>query len=201
MGNDTQSSERELVQAIVRGDETAAAKFHSMYADLVFRICCRVLMNETAAKDCAQETWIKIFRNIHQFREGGSMKSWISTIAVRTAIDAGRSIHRRTSSLAAGDDVDRYPLLNDSPRSELINQETIDAILFQLEKVSAIQRAAFVMRHMEGESLQTIATALGCSEGTVKTHIHRAVMALRKALRDYFKTEKENHEEANPSHR
>ncbi|HQH71485.1 MAG TPA: sigma-70 family RNA polymerase sigma factor, partial [bacterium] len=73
-----------------------------------------------------------------------------------------------------------------SAREEVEEQEIHEAIQEVLSRLTVQQRAAFVLRHYEDTPLRDIALALNCSEGAVKSHIHRAVTAVRKALAVYL---------------
>lgn len=185
MQDESRITDDHLMEAVSRGDESAAGRLYARYADPVYRICYRVLLDEGFAKDSAQEAWIKVFQNARRFQPGTSLRSWIATIAVRCAIDGCRK-HKRVQTVAWEDEAGfAWNAVPPSARDEVEEQEIHEAIQGVLSRLTVQQRAAFVLRHYEDTPLRDIARALNCSEGAVKSHIHRAVTAVRKALADY----------------
>ncbi len=182
MENGHSPSDADLVRLARTGDQQAAARLYHRYADAVHRIAYRVLLEPAAAKDCCQEVWIKVFRKLDTFNSSSNFSGWINTIAVRTAIDEyrkrGRSNHIEMEESA----LDAFTHESASARKNLAEHETQKQIEAALSCLSVAQRAAFVLRHYEGESIEFIAQQLDCHPGTVKTHIHRAVKVLRSKL-------------------
>ncbi len=175
----------ELLEAAVRGDEHSAARLYHRYANLVYRICYRVLPDEGQAKDCAQEAWLKVFKNHKNFRADSSFKAWITTIAVNCSIDWIRK-NSRMVPVSNHELIPEFFFGQSETAREELEEEKIHLLIRQvLDQMSVPQRVAFVLRHYESESISAIANVLQCSEGTVKTHIHRAVTALRKVLSEY----------------
>lgn len=185
MQDESRIADDHLMAAVSRGDESAAGLLYARYADPVYRICFRVLLDEGLAKDAAQEAWIKVFRHADRFQPGSSARSWIATIAVRCAIDGCRK-HRQTYAVALDDKAgSAWPSVLPSARDEVEELEIQATIQEVLRRLPVPQRAAFALRFYEDAPLRDIARALRCSEGTVKSHLHRAVAAVRKALAGY----------------
>ncbi|MEW6235091.1 MAG: sigma-70 family RNA polymerase sigma factor [Candidatus Omnitrophota bacterium] len=172
-----------LIIAAEKGSESAAAQLYARYADKVYRIAYRITLDENLAKDCAQETWIKAFAKIHRYRLGSSFPAWLAAIAVHSAIDLLRQCRKRRSVECENGEEEYGQPVEPAARLRLEECEIHAAVDLALEQLPANQRAAFVMRHYEELPLKTIAETLGCLEGTVKTHIHRAVKAVRSVLR------------------
>lgn len=171
-----------LVQMARTGDEQAAARLYHRHADAVHRICYRVLLDTAAAKDCGQDVWYKVFRQLHRYDAKKSFAGWLKTIAVRTAIDFYR---KRGGIKHVGMDesaIEMFHFEPESARQGIDDRETQRRIEAALATLSVTQRAAFVMRHFEGESIEAIARQLNCRPGTVNTHIYRAVKALQEKL-------------------
>ncbi|RJP22935.1 MAG: RNA polymerase sigma factor [Candidatus Omnitrophota bacterium] len=190
-------TDSELFTAASNGDERAAAQLYYRHAERVFRVCFRVLSDRIQAKDCAQEVWLKVFRYRQRFRAGSSFHSWLTAIAVHTAIDAVRK-NARMVFVDVDENLPLFPCSQtEDALQQLENRKIRERIDQALARMSVQQRVAFVLRHYEDEPLATIAHVLNCSIGTVKTHIHRAVLALRKELSEFTecKNVKEEHEE------
>lgn len=188
MDNGTHDSDDALVIEALQGDERSASRLYERYSDRVLRIGYRIVLNENLAKDVSQETWIKIFRHLSRYRPGSSFGAWISSIAVRTAIDV---LRKQRSTLKTDPIDDLYPLPAgcDPPASQQLAEKEVEAEVKRvLSGLLDNQRAAFILRHFEGASLREIGTVLDCSEGTVKAHVYRAASVLRRHMAKWLKT-------------
>lgn len=191
MQTETYDTDDRLAKEALGGDERAAARLYHRYADRVYRIAYRVTLDEGFAKDAAQETWIKVFKNLNRYRESSSFTAWVSSIAVRTAIDMLRKT-ARISAMAPIEECCEQPASNEiTARNWLADQELEAEALRILQQLPDTQRAAFVLRHFENVSLREIGEMLDCTEGTVKAHIHRAMTAIRKELARFQRQELE----------
>jgi RNA polymerase sigma-70 factor (ECF subfamily) len=135
--------------------------------------------DEAAAEDVTQEAFLKAYRSLHQFREEASLATWFYQIVVRQAQDycRWRTVRQTWSAFWNG----RTP--------ETAAPETGDPLLRQriataLARLSRHQREAFVLVHLEGFSVREAATVMAKPEGTVKSHLHRALQMLRRELAD-----------------
>jgi RNA polymerase sigma-70 factor, ECF subfamily len=182
-------SDDRLATDALGGDERAAARLYHRYADRVYRIAYRVLLDEGLAKDAAQETWIKVFKNLNRFRSDSSFGAWVSSIAVRTAIDMLRKT-ARIPLMECIEECYEHPASNEnSARNWLADQEFEAEALRVLKQLPDTQRAAFVLRHFEEVTLREIGEILDCTEGTVKAHIYRAMKVVRKELARFQRRE------------
>lgn len=182
----TEPDDDALIAAALAGDEACAAQLYHRHADRAHRICYRVTLDEGLARDCAQETWLKAFRSLERYRPGNGFGGWLAAIAVRTAIDATRKRARAPISSLDADNCAEPVASEPCARTLLDERLAMEQVEEALRTLSPAQRAAFVMRHYEDAPLSEIAQALGCAEGTVKSHIHRAVLALRDKLAPYL---------------
>lgn len=189
MHNGRISTDDELAAAASGRDERAARQLYDRYADRVFRIVYRVVLDESLAKDAAQESWIKIFRSLKRRRPTGSFAAWISIISVRTAIDLARK-RARSSGAMAVEEMEAHLASNDpSARQQSAEREIEAKVMRVLDALPENQRAAFILRHFENMPLREIGRELGCSEGTVKAHIYRAANAVRRRLAKFLGVE------------
>lgn len=179
------SSDSTLARAAANGDQASAAQLYHRYADRIFAVCYRVLLDHASAKDGSQEAWIKIFRNLAHYDGSKSFAAWARTIAVRAAIDEHRKRNRRCKN-ESGDEFAVETIQQPESARRQTDENAFEAkVSACLGLLSETQRAAFTLRHYEGAAYAEIAQALKCSEGTIKTHIHRAARVLRKALAPY----------------
>ncbi|MEJ2705887.1 MAG: sigma-70 family RNA polymerase sigma factor [Sedimentisphaerales bacterium] len=176
-------SDKALIKAAQRGDREAAAWLYRRHVDRVHRICYRIVLDPSQVQDCVQEVWLKVFRNLDRFRSNRSFAAWLNTVTANTAIDYYRKWIKQRNHLDV--DVARAHSLAASRQSEA--QQSDGAPVQQkikeaLENISVNQRTAFVLRYFEEMPTAEIARILGCTEGTVRIHIRRSLLALRARL-------------------
>jgi len=142
------------------------------FAPLVRRIVRALLRHRQEAEDAEQQTMVHILQGLPRFREAGSLEGWVRRIAVRTAL---RALQRRrwTSWLFA--DVPAPPPPSGDPE--------LSARLYgALDRLTARERAAFVLKYQEGLAFSEVAAALGIFEGTARNYAFRASQKLRRLL-------------------
>jgi len=135
--------------------------------------------DDAAAEDVIQDAFIKAYRALDRFREEASLATWFYRIVVHQAHDYCRWRTVRET----------WGALWQSTTPGLAYQESGDPLLRQriaraLAQLSRSQRAAFVLVHLEGFSVREAAACMGKPEGTVKSHLHRALRTLRSELAD-----------------
>jgi RNA polymerase sigma-70 factor (ECF subfamily) len=140
-----------------------------------------------------QETYLKAFRSLRDFEGRSSLTTWIYRIAVNEALMVIRRRKAQTVSLDDSDD-DQEPdsegmLVTDwccLPESDLLSTEAQAMMDRAVQKLPMNLRIVFVMRDMEGLSIQETAEALRVNEGVVKTRLLRARLRLRQELSVYY---------------
>lgn len=174
-------------------DEFAA--FFSANVDRAHRLAWRLLGgDDTAAEDVVQDAFVRAFRSLSSFRGESTIETWFYRILVRTAQNQTRwqwIRWRRSAPEVAPED---QPAVEPSGDS-FLRRRLRDAVA----RLSRSQRDAFILVHLEGFTVKDSATLLGKAEGTVKSHLHRALSKLRAELDDVGRDEREQrHEETGP---
>lgn len=139
--------------------------------------------DQQAAEDVAQEAFLKAWKALPRFREDAALSTWFYRILVRSAQDhrRWRSVRERWQRLLGG----QAEAQSAPPTADRGLQDRIGVAL---ERLSAAQREVFVLVHLEGFSIQEAAAALGKAPGTLKSHLHRALVALRAELSDLYES-------------
>lgn len=156
------------------------------YQDHLYALVARMVPDRDQAADAVQEAFFSAYRNMRSFR-GGSVRSWLSRIAINAAMDMQRARKRRPSQ--------PYPELEDEswqppagdeadPVRTTMQGERTRALRAALSAITPDQRQAIVMFDVEGYDYAEIADITGVSLGTVKSRIHRGRLALRDRLED-----------------
>jgi RNA polymerase sigma-70 factor, ECF subfamily len=178
-----------LVTALCSGDGPAYEILIQRYQQPVFNLVCRLMNDPADASDIVQEVFLKVFRNIANFRGKSSLKTWIYRIAVNEAYNHRRwfSRHLRQEVALAADEgslsyADSLADPGRTPFDLAADRETRALVEAALETLNPKFRAAVVLRDIEDMSYEEIATVLDVSLGTVKSRILRGREALRKIL-------------------
>jgi len=188
MGRYDSISDDALIEAIQQGDEDAAACLYHRHIDRVHRICYRIVLDSAQVPDCVQEVWMKVFRSLGWFRRERSFASWLNSITANMAIDYYRK-HKRHGNRVDIDESQMELSATDEQGEgcRLDGEVVLRRIHDALEEISVNQRTAFILRYFEDMPISEIARTLRCNEGTVRTHIHRSLVALRARLAETLK--------------
>jgi RNA polymerase sigma-70 factor (ECF subfamily) len=175
-----------------RGDDDAFGEVYDLLAPRLHGYLMRQTRDEARAEDCMQQTMLQIHRHRGRFLPGARVLPWAFAIARRLLID----MHRRTGRevLSKNDDDDSLDLLAalDAPADDVaIAKELAREIGRVLETLPENQRVAFELVKQEGLSVAEAAEALGTTVAAVKLRAHRAYDALREALAERAKKERE----------
>lgn len=175
-----------LLERALGGDLDAFNDLVECYQDHLWALVVRMVPDRDQASDAVQEAFFSAYRNLRSFR-GGSVRAWLSRIAVNAAMDAQRLRKRRpVQPYPELEDESWQPRANESadPVATTLTVERHRALESALGQITPDQRAAIVLFDVEGYDYAEIATMTGVSLGTVKSRIHRGRLALRALLAD-----------------
>jgi len=182
------SEDLSIIGRFKNGDEAAFEELIINYQDRIYNLCLYMLGNRHDAEDAAQDTFLKAYRSLNDFKPKASLYTWLYRIAVNTCIDHKRkpffeSIFRRSDT--GTEMVIDYPSVLPSPEKVYESKQIQYALQKALIKLSPKLRAVIVLKEMEGLSYEEIADTLDVSIGTVKSRISRAREELRTLLKDF----------------
>ncbi|WP_334153886.1 RNA polymerase sigma factor RpoE [Tepidimonas sp.] len=186
-----------LVQRAIAGDQQAFELLVIKYQRRVERLIGRLVRDTDLVPDLAQETFIRAYRALGQFRGDAQFYTWLYRIAVNTAKKALQELKRDPlvpmSALHNGDDGDETSALEQELTAQVADTETPDAVLASKEIAQAVQAAvdalptelaqAITLREIDGLSYEEIAQALDCPIGTVRSRIFRAREAISARIK------------------
>jgi RNA polymerase sigma factor (sigma-70 family) len=164
----------ELVERSRRQDANAFGELVARHQQLVFGVALARCHDPALAEDVAQEAFVAAWRDLGRLRDADRVGPWVAGIARNLASNAVR-VRDRREQIALPVELDAP-----SPRDEALEREDRELIQRALEAVPEPHRETLVLYYMHGESIATIATALGIREDLVKQRLSRG----RKALRD-----------------
>ncbi len=182
-GEPTANNTARLVERLKAGDEQAFEEFVTEYRERVYRVAWRVLREDEAAEDCAQEAFIKVFRHIGRFEGRSSLYTWLYRITVNIALNKLKR-DRFRQMVPLGDLPRRDKRASTNPLRAALSSEVAERIDEAVRELPEKQRAVFTLKFFEGLSHREIADIVGCSEGTSKANYFHAIRKLRVKLED-----------------
>jgi len=172
--------ERAVIEACQKGDYDAFGSLFESYKDRVYSIALRFSGDRATALDIAQETFLKLFSSIKDFRGESSFDSWLYRLVVNSCLDQQRRGRRFVPFFAGLADFFRTP--NESVLQDLLRAEMQDQVQRVISGLPADLRIAVVLRYTEGLSYDEIAEIVACPSGTVASRLNRAHKILERRL-------------------
>jgi RNA polymerase sigma-70 factor (ECF subfamily) len=178
-------ADEELVAGVGRRDEAAFQLLYERYADLVYSVALRVLADEAAAQDVAQDVFVRLWQNSEKYDpDRGRFMGWLLSVARNRAVDEVRSRgrrrgHERATTDQAEELVDLHGI--DPAWAAIVNGER-RAVVAALAGLPHEQREAIELAYYGGLTQQEIAIRLKTPLGTVKTRVRLGMRKLRATL-------------------
>lgn len=182
------SVDKELVERVRRGDKRAFDLLILKYQHKIISIVGRYLGDRNDVQDVSQETFIKAYRAIPNFRGESAFYTWLYRIAINTAKNHLVSKSRRPPNIDIdiddGEFQDNSAVLrdNESPQASLATKQMEEVIFRAIENLPAELRVAVTLREFEGLSYEEIARIMDCPVGTVRSRIFRAREAIEQKI-------------------
>ena len=174
--------DQELIGRVLAGDPSAERELYDAHVDRVFRLVYRIAGDLDRAQDYTQETFIRAFARLGQFRGEAALSTWIGSIAVSIALNGLRKVRRLTSR-----EVDLDDALMPGRTAPGADPDLKDRLAKAIDDLPEGYRMVFVMHDVEGYTHEEIAGTLGVHTGTSKAQLFRARARLREALADFAK--------------
>ena len=166
-------------------DAGAFAALVERHGRALYRVAFRLTGNDQDARDVVQEAFYRAYRRLDRFEGRADAGTWLHRIVVNCALDQLRSAGIRPDrrNVRAVDDVQEHVAsAGADPERLAASAETRRLIGEAMDHLSAMERAAFTLRHFEGCAIEEIARTLGIRDNAAKQHVFRAVRKLRVAL-------------------
>lgn len=187
------SADLELVHAAKAGNMAAFDELVRRYDRQLFRVALHITRNHEDAQDAVQEAFLKAFEHLALFEEKSKFSTWLVRIAINQSLMKLR--RQRVATVVSIDEEpleDSLPLeiadWRDDPEKQYKASELREILTQALDKLSHNLRIVFVLRDIEGLSVEETANVLALSIAAVKTRLLRARLQLRACLTRYFET-------------
>ena len=171
------------------GDSEAFRALVERHSRAVYRLAHRMTGSPQDAEDVVQETFLRAYRQLSRFESRANFGTWLHRIAVNCSIDLIRSRKHQEAGHDAPD-LEQFEAAADdrvdpSPERLMLSTEVQERVGAAMASLSHMERAAFVLRHFEGQSIDEISRALGLKANAAKHSVFRAVRKMRLALEPF----------------
>jgi RNA polymerase sigma-70 factor (ECF subfamily) len=186
------TAERQLLRRLRERDERAFRELVEVHRNTVYNLTFRMLGNRAEAEDVAQEVFITVFKTIDSFREESKFSTWLYRVTVNHCKNRIKYLARRhdrdrdeldDNSQAAGDGA---PALARQPDRALEGAQLERLMQEAISTLDDEHRVLVVLRDVEDLTIEEICEITGLPDGTVKSRLHRARLALRKKLQRHL---------------
>jgi RNA polymerase sigma-70 factor, ECF subfamily len=186
--------ESRLIEQVRAGRTEAFDYFVHRYHRKITRVAYRLLRDSGEADCAAQESFLKAYQNLNDFREGSTFETWLTRICINWCKDRLKRrrlvfyFHQAPASAeeeTGPRELAAHP--DPSPERRAMSREIRDRLSTAMEALSPRQRTVFVLKHFEELSIPEIAGLTGLDTGTIKSHLFRASRKIRERLGDLWK--------------
>lgn len=160
------------------GDDAAAREMYDAHVDRVFRLCYRMTGDEDLAREYTQESFIRAFQRLHQFRGDAALSTWLHSITVSVTLNGLRKVKKLRER-----EVDLDPAT--AGRQTRVEPDLKERLHGAIDDLPDIYRTVFVMHDVEGYTHEEIGQTLDVATGTSKARLFRARRMLRDELADF----------------
>jgi RNA polymerase sigma-70 factor (ECF subfamily) len=174
-------SERDLVAACQTGDREAFRLLFETYQHRVYSIALRYAGDPSTAADITQDTFVKLFSRIGDFRGDSSFESWLYRMVVNCCLDHKRRLRRLAPLVEEA--AAKLFRSKDDLSDELAREQMLERVRQAVAALPEELRLAVVLRYTEGLSYNEIAEVFGCPAGTVASRLNRAHRDLARKLK------------------
>jgi RNA polymerase sigma-70 factor (ECF subfamily) len=171
--------EQRLVKRVQQGDLRAAERLVHEHYPAVYRLHRSLTYDADEARDLTQETFVRLWRSLDQFRGDSSLSTWLHSIAFNLVLETRR---KRRPTTCRWDEMDPEGAAPDSVIEEVVARAQGDRVRQALGRLDDEYRDAIVLYYLQGLSINEVADVLGVPAGTVKSRLTRARERLRKIM-------------------
>ncbi len=178
--------EQEAIRRVLAGDRDAYRVLMECHFPSVIRMTLRVTGNLEDAEEAAQEAFLKAYKDLPGFREQAAFGTWVYRIAMNCALNL---VKRRTRNPGwNAQPIDGAPKAESAvshrptPEAALLHDEARRERERAMGQLTAMERTAFVLRHIEEQPMDAVASALGVTANSARQTLFRAVSKLRREL-------------------
>ena len=184
--------EARLIREVRAGNTEAFEYFVRRYQRRITRIAFRLLRDVGEADCAAQESFLKAYQNLGDFREGSTFETWLTRICINWCKDRLKRrrlvLYFHQAPAEQGEETGPREVVahrDPSPERRALSREIRERLREAMDYLSPRQRSVFVLKHFEELSIPEIADLTGLDAGTIKSHLFRAAHKIRERLGEF----------------
>ena len=184
--------EARLIREVRAGNTEAFEYFVRRYQRRITRIAFRLLRDVGEADCAAQESFLKAYQNLGDFREGSTFETWLTRICINWCKDRLKRrrlvLYFHQAPAGQGEETGPREVVahrDPSPERRALSREIRERLREAMDHLSPRQRSIFVLKHFEELSIPEIADLTGLDAGTIKSHLFRAAQKIRERLGEF----------------
>jgi len=182
--------EKDIIHSAKQGDTEAMRAIFERNRQKIFSMAYRYTGNVEDAEDILQETFIKTFRHLERYKTDnhGGFSSWVTRIGIHCSIDYLRRKKTRKHVHSDWESIESTfaDQGSSNPEDSIQLKQLRDKITGLIAGLSPRQRMVFILKHHQQLKIREIAESLGCSEGSVKKQLFRAMESLKKSAKNFL---------------
>ena len=176
---DSPESDRAMVLAVLAAEPGAFERLLRAHQRLVWVLVQRLVREPEVARELCQEVFLRVSRQLHQFRFESRLSTWIGRVATSVAL---RHLERRVPPVEPFDESLHDQPHDEGPPQQLDRAQRVLLLRAAMARLSPMQQLCLTLFHLEELPLAEVAALTGLPEGTVKSHLHRGRERLRGLL-------------------
>jgi RNA polymerase sigma-70 factor (ECF subfamily) len=181
-----EENEHTIIRAVLSGNKEAYGTLVVRHSHAIFRVAFRITGDEADAEDVVQEAFLIGYQKLQSFESRAKFSTWIYRIAVNCALNM-KNKRKPEAAYRSADDADATHQVQAAdtvanPERLLLSEEIEALRAGAMQKLTATERTAFVLRHMEACTTEEIAATLRIAPNAAKQAVFRAVQKLRRDL-------------------
>lgn len=193
--NPEREIDQKLVEKAQKGDKQAFGILVEKYHKKLYRLLSRMVRDQSEIEDIVQDSFIKAYHAINNFRGDSAFYTWLYRIGVNTAKNHLMALGRRPKAMneVELEDIENFDDAGDlrtyeTPESVLMTKEIAATVNDTIEHLPEELRSAITLREMDGLSYEEIAEIMDCPIGTVRSRIFRARESIAEKLKPLIET-------------
>lgn len=177
-----QSTLNELVVLSRQNDSQAFRKLVEGHQAMIYSLAFRLLCNEEDAKDIVQETFIRVWKNLHRYNTTMKFTTWLYSVAANLCYDKLRIAKRYPTIKLADPNLLHELVSNENIEKTLINNELAGIIALLTDEMTPKQKLVFTLRDLEGLDMEDVVSITGLSAEKIKSNLYLARQFVRKKI-------------------
>ncbi len=178
----------ELIQEAVRGSQQAFRAIVETNQGFVYTVAYRFVNNEQEAEDITQEVFVRLWKNLHTYKQEVKLTTWLYKIVTNRCLDFLKSRHGRQRKNKVDIDKTRFVTDQSTPEKVFQQQELSRIIHAAADDLTPKQKAVFILRDLEGLSQEEVGEALSMTTGNVKSNLFYARKKMTEKLKAWYQT-------------